>query len=126
MDGERLFGLAYALAARDGRDGALFGGSFPAAQEAFARGFVAGAFPELWFELPLAGEPWFDLHMLVARGDVREGAAYPGLGGAYADALAWFAGGGDARLWCFPAFVKLRWRGGAPPDAKAYLAAGAV
>ena len=97
MKGERLFEIAYALAARDGREGVLFGDSLPAAQEAFSRGAVAGTFPELWFELPLSDEPWFDLHMLIARSDVQGDAAFAGLGGAYANALAWFANSDDTR-----------------------------
>ena len=27
-------------------------------------------------------------------------------------------------MYCFPAFIKLRWRNGAPVDAKTYLMAG--
>ncbi|MDO4532133.1 MAG: hypothetical protein Q4C36_00260 [Coriobacteriia bacterium] len=33
-------------------------------------------------------------------------------------------GGERALLYCYPAFVKLRWRAGVPLDAKAYLIAG--
>lgn len=32
--------------------------------------------------------------------------------------------GESCLLWCFPAFLKLRWRDGEPLDAKAYLMAG--
>ena len=32
----------------------------------------------------------------------------------------------NAVLYCFPAIIKLRWRAGAPADAKAYLIAGEV
>ena len=32
----------------------------------------------------------------------------------------------SAVLYCFPAFIKLRWRAGEPADAKAYLVAGEV
>ena len=35
------------------------------------------------------------------------------------------AAGTSGLLWCYPAFIKLRWRGGVPVDAKAYLVAGA-
>ena len=33
-------------------------------------------------------------------------------------------GSESALLYCFPAFLKLRWRDGEPLDAKAYLIAG--
>lgn len=68
---EKLYDLIYALAARDGRDGrdaTLFGRGALAAREAFARGLCGNTFPELWFEMPLAGDAWFDVHMLVSRG----------------------------------------------------------
>ena len=32
--------------------------------------------------------------------------------------------GESALIYCFPAFIKLRWRNGEPIDAKAYLMAG--
>ncbi|MDO4538138.1 MAG: hypothetical protein Q4B54_08245 [Coriobacteriales bacterium] len=97
MDNQRLYTLIYALAACNGRDAALFGPSAPCAQEAFARGLCDDIFPELWFELPLMGDPWFDLHMLVARKDMHEGVRFAGLGGPYADALSWFAQSEDTR-----------------------------
>ncbi len=91
VDHRLVYELIYALAARDGRVATLFGSSAPYAHEAFARGLCCDAFPELWFELPLLGDPWFDLHMLVSRKDVSESARFAGLDGSYADALAWFA-----------------------------------
>lgn len=97
MKAQRLFEILYALAARDGREATLFGDSMPYAREALARGLCGDLFPELWFELPLAGEPWFDLHVLYAREHVRGGETFAGLGGAYADALAWFATSANTR-----------------------------
>ena len=92
MDRIRIYDIIYALVARDGREAALFGDSAPAAREAFSRSLVGNSFPELWFESPLAGDPWLDLHALVSYGDVAEGdAVFSGQGGVYADALAWFA-----------------------------------
>ena len=35
------------------------------------------------------------------------------------------AAGESCLIYCYPAFLKLRWRGGEPLDAKAYLVAGA-
>ena len=92
MDRTFLYNIIYALAARDGREKPLFGGYSPLAQEAFERSLVPQALPELWFELPLAGDPWFDLHVLTSYGDVAgTQATFAGLDGAYADGLAWFA-----------------------------------
>ena len=86
MDRGLLYDMVYALAARDGREAALFGASAPLMHEAFVRSLAGeGYFPELWFELPLAGEPWCDIHALVSAGDLDAGAAY---GDA---AFAWFA-----------------------------------
>ena len=67
MDRMMLYDLIYALAARDGREAALFGSCAPLAREALAHSLAGTGFPELWFELPLAGDPWFDLHALAAR-----------------------------------------------------------
>ncbi len=92
MDREMLYNIIYALAAENGREAALFGNCAPYAREAFLRSLVGDAFPELWFEIPLAGNPWFDFHALVSRKDVAEGqSTFAGYGGRHADALAWFA-----------------------------------
>lgn len=92
MDNARIYDIVYALAANDGREQLLFGTCAAAAREAFARSLAGEAFPELWLEIPLAGEPWLDFHSLTSYQDV-EGtqAAFAGHGGLYADALAWFA-----------------------------------
>ena len=91
-DRARLYDILYALAARDGREAALFGESATLAREAFARSMACEAFPEVWFEVPLAGNPWFDLHALTSREDVDAGMefAYETTGGN-PDAFAWFA-----------------------------------
>lgn len=93
MDRARIYDIIYALVAGAGREGSLFGDCGPVAREAFSRSLAGDAFPELWFELPLAGKPWMDFHALTSYGDVAgTQAAFDGHGGAYADALAWFAG----------------------------------
>ena len=92
MNRELMYQFIYGLAASNGREQELFGGCGPAAYEAFVRSLVAKGFPELWFELPLAGEPWLDLHALISYEDVAgTQPAFAGLGGVYADGLAWFA-----------------------------------
>jgi len=92
MDRMDLYNLIYALAARDGREVALFGTCAAAAREAFSRSLTGAAFPELWFEVPLAGDPWLDLHALVSQEDVAgEVTTFAGHEGVYDAALAWFA-----------------------------------
>lgn len=63
-DRATVYDIIYALMARDGREAALFGSCAPLAREAFRRSCAGNAFPELWFELPMTGDPWFDLHSL--------------------------------------------------------------
>ena len=93
MDYLKLYDIIYALAARDGREAALFGDCASAAREAFSRSLAGAEFPELWFELPLTGDPWLDFHALTSYKAVAgTEASFSGQGGAYADALAWFAG----------------------------------
>lgn len=87
-----LCDIMYALVAQGGREAALFGDCAPAVREAFSRSLVGEVFPELWFELPLAGEPWLDFHALVSHTDVAgTQASFSGQGAAYVDALSWFA-----------------------------------
>lgn len=91
MDRMKLYDIIYSLAARDGREATLFGGCAPTAREAFSRSLAGESFPEIWFEIPLAGDPWFDVHSLISHEDVAgTQAAFSGQGGVYADALAWF------------------------------------
>ena len=89
---EMLYDIIYALAARDGREQVLFGDCAPNAHEAFAHSLPGGGFPELWFELPLAGEPWFDLHALASREHLNPDAPFaPETCGGNPGAFAWFA-----------------------------------
>ena len=96
MDRELLYRMIYALAACGGREEALFGTSAPLMAEAFSRSLAGeGYFPELWFELPLLGEPWCDFHALVTAGSLDAGAAFtPETCGNCPDAFAWFAARG--------------------------------
>lgn len=92
MNREELYDILYALAAKDGREAALFGNCRQAAREAFARSLVGDAFPELWFEIPLAGKPWLDFHSLTSYETVADTQArYAGHDEAYGQALSWFA-----------------------------------
>lgn len=67
-----LYDILYALAACGGREQQLFGTDAQLAHEAFCRSVVGAGFPELWFELPLSGDPWFDLHVLTNREALKE------------------------------------------------------
>lgn len=92
MDCMRMYDLIYALVAQNGREAELFGDCAPAAREALSRSLAGSKLPEIWFEVPLSGDPWLDLHALVAYEDVAgTQAAFAGQGGSYADALTWFA-----------------------------------
>ncbi len=92
MDRPMLYDILYALAARDGREAALFGNCAPLAHEAFVRSLAGDYFPEIWFEVPLAGEPWFDLHTLVAYDDLDAGMTFvPETCGFCPEAFLWFA-----------------------------------
>ena len=87
-----LYDILYASAARDGRESALFGGSAALAHVAFERSLACEAFPELWFEIPLAGEPWFDLHALTAREDLPSNMGFSAeRTGGCPEAFRWFA-----------------------------------
>ncbi|MBQ9002696.1 MAG: hypothetical protein IJ087_12665 [Eggerthellaceae bacterium] len=92
MDKLKLYDILYALTARDGREDALFGDCGQAARVAFSRSLAGETFPEIWFEVPLAGERWLDFHALVSHEDVAgTQAAFSGQSGVYADALDWFS-----------------------------------
>jgi len=87
-----LLDIIYALAARDGRESELFGAYLPYVREAFARSLACDAFPELWFEIPLLGEPWLDFHALTSVEDLQPGMSFdPATTGGYPEAFEWFA-----------------------------------
>lgn len=94
----KLFAFLYALAAMNGREEALFGRSMAAAQEAFARSTACEDFPEVWFELPLAGEPWLDLHLLASSESLGPGQAFAQeRTGGYPEIFEWFAAADGVR-----------------------------
>ena len=63
---------------------------------AFARSLPGSGFPELWFELPLAGEPWLDFHALASREHLQGVEAFsPETTGNCPEAFTWFARQGD-------------------------------
>lgn len=92
IDATLMFQIIYALAAQDGREEALFGTCMPEAIRAFEQSKPTDAFPELWFELPLMGDPWFDLHALTDRADLAPTMSFDArTTGGHPEAFAWFA-----------------------------------
>lgn len=92
MNYVQLYDIVYALAARDGREEALFGSNALAAREAFMRSLVGEQFPELWFEVPLEDDPWFDLHVLTSCESLTPGINLPeNLADETRNAFTWFA-----------------------------------
>ena len=89
---QQAFTILYALAAMNGREEALFGRSMAAAKEAFARSTACEDFPEVWFELPLAGEPWLDLHVAHWKTAFAPGMSFGAENtGGFPEVFSWFA-----------------------------------
>ena len=60
--------------------------------DAFLQSTPGNRFPELWFEIPLLGDPWFDLHVLTAAKDLPKDRILPQERCAgYADTFQWFS-----------------------------------
>lgn len=92
IDRMTLYEVLYSLAADEGREGPLFGSSAPLARAAFERSLIGDGFPTIWFELPLAGEPYFDLHIAISRKDLHSGVNFlPGAGNGYDELFRWYA-----------------------------------
>ncbi len=92
----RLYEIIYAIAASNGRESAVFGDCAPLACEAFARSLACDAFPELWFEIPLLGEPWFDFHALTSRSDLTASSSFTfETTGGFPEVFEWFAAQGE-------------------------------
>lgn len=87
-----VYDALYLLAAGGGREAELFGDCQPLAREAFCRSLIGEEFPTVWFELPLLGEPRFDLHVAASRAALRPGATFaPGAGAGYEGLFRWYA-----------------------------------
>ncbi len=72
-DPERLliYNLIYAELTDDGRD-ELFGKRSGMDNAVFSKSYAGYEFPEVWFELPLIGDPWYDLHVATSKSAVDE------------------------------------------------------
>lgn len=85
-----LYDLLYGLAARDGREAALFGGSAPFARSMVKKALIGDGCPTFYLELPLIGAPRFDV--LVGYGRVSPDARFsPGAGFGYQPLFRWFS-----------------------------------
>lgn len=64
--------------------------------EAFWSSYIGDDFPEVWFELPLSGDPWYDLHVLTSRRvlerdfEIPEDVFFP-------DVFSWFSTASNVR-----------------------------
>ena len=87
-----IYDAIFALAAGNGCEEALFGSCAPLAREAFKRSLVDEGFPIVWFEVPFAGDPRFDLHVALSREMLHAGAHFlPHAGNGYDALLRWYA-----------------------------------
>lgn len=68
----------------------LFGGHNTHDLEAFSRSYIGNDFPEVWFELPLSGKSWYDLHVLTGRRSLERDCNIPE-DVFYPDVFSWFA-----------------------------------
>ena len=92
LDPLSAYDVIYGLAVGEGREQALFGSCAPLAREAFRRSLAGEGFPLVWFEVPLADEPRFDLHVALSREMLHAGVRFlPGAGNGYDGLLRWYA-----------------------------------
>ncbi len=61
---------------------ALLGDSAELASAAYRKSLIGRSFPSFWMEVPLAGEPGFDLHVYYDRGQVPPGERF-GVGAGF-------------------------------------------
>lgn len=84
------FDALYSIAARDGREEALFGRSIDLARPAYEKTLVGDGYPHAYLEFPLLGEPCFDL--LSVHACVKPGSKFaPGAGFGYQAMIDWFS-----------------------------------
>ena len=84
-----LFDVLYDLAARNGREEALFGYDVLLARLAFERMLIGSDFPRLYLEFPLFGAPGFDV--LAGYDNIEPGVLCQG---------CWVRPAGHVRLAC--------------------------
>ena len=88
---EAAFGALVGLAAKHGGGSAFFGDTAALASDAFRKSLVGHSFPSFWMEVPLSGNPGFDLHVCYSRGQVLPGEHFdPGCGFGMQAMFDWF------------------------------------
>ena len=84
-----IYNLIYS-SVTTGEDDVLFGKRNGMDIEVFAKSFAGNDFPEVWFEIPLAGDPWYDLHILTSKRALADHKkCYDGI--CYPHLFKWFA-----------------------------------
>ena len=85
-----VFDLLYILAARDGREEALFGSSADLAYPVAKQALIGDIYPSIYLEFPLKRKPCFDL--LVGYGEMPSGLRFAPDGGfGYQPLFDWFS-----------------------------------
>lgn len=73
---EAAFDALVAFARKRSGGTALLGSSVELASAAYRKSLIGRSFPSFWMEVPLAGEPGFDLHVYYDRGQVLPGERF--------------------------------------------------
>ena len=90
---EVAFGALVGLAAKHSGGTALLGDTAVLAAEAYRKSLIGRAFPSFWMEVPLSGNPGFDLHVYYDRGKVLPGERFAsGCGFGMQALFDWFFG----------------------------------
>lgn len=85
-----VFHALYSIAAKDGREEALFGNSINLAGPIYEKSLIGSDYPSAYLEFPLLGEPRFDL--LTVHSHVDPGSTFaPGAGFGYQAMYDWFS-----------------------------------
>lgn len=89
------FDALYGIAAKDGREEALFGHTIELARAVYEKTLIGDDYPNAYLEFPLIGEPRFDI--LSVHSHVEPGAKFaPGAGFGYQAMFDWFSTAGCA------------------------------
>ena len=84
------FDAQYAIAARGGREEALFGRGIELVRPAYEKTLIGEGYPAAYLEFPLLGEPYLDL--LSVHGHVEPGSRFAaGAGFGYQALFDWYA-----------------------------------
>jgi len=88
-----MFDTMVKLVAQRTGDDAFLGNTTALAIEAFRKSLIGRRFPNFWMEVPLCGNPGFDLHVYYDRGQVEPGERFdPGCGFGMQALFDWYFG----------------------------------